>query len=163
MLVIDRNADSLSRSWCGIEIFYTNKCDNSLQLYTSMGRVGTDLTSGPLVEAVKVWDVCRTEASQDTDRRMILNYFCNQPELGGIAVDALTQMPILDESKMKSLDPNLSDVVPQSVAPLRQDGRKEYGHEAALFANHHEKFMSLNRLVRCAQCYAQTEFKSACV
>ena len=64
VLVVDRNADSLTRIWCGLELYYTNKLNKSLQLYTSMGQVGVDVFSGPLVQAVEEWDVCRMEASQ---------------------------------------------------------------------------------------------------
>ena len=159
VLLVDRNADSLSRSWCGVEIFYTNKRDKALQMYTSQGLVGEDVTSGPLFEAVKSWDVRTTEASQDSDRRMILNYFCLQDELDGILKDC-DGNPILDNRKCKSLEN--SATVPEcgaplegeppleGEAPLRQNEAQsnEYVHEAALFAKHHASFNSLNSAVR---------------
>ncbi len=44
-----------------------------LMIYTAAGRVGTDVRTGSLVEALELYDITLCEASQESDRRQILN------------------------------------------------------------------------------------------
>lgn len=84
VLIVDYQAGSLTRTWCGLEVHYTTQrpardsyvClflfsfdvlalfefrnEIDFMLYTSAGRVGSAFVSGgPLVEAVKNWDIRR--------------------------------------------------------------------------------------------------------
>ena len=50
VLVVDRDAGSLTRIWCSLEVHFTDKLEKDLQVYTPSGRIGSELvTSGPLV------------------------------------------------------------------------------------------------------------------
>eukprot|EP00746_Dinoflagellata_sp_MGD_P086878 gnl/MRDRNA2_/MRDRNA2_344378_c0_seq1.p1 gnl/MRDRNA2_/MRDRNA2_344378_c0~~gnl/MRDRNA2_/MRDRNA2_344378_c0_seq1.p1 ORF type:complete len:131 (-),score=21.51 gnl/MRDRNA2_/MRDRNA2_344378_c0_seq1:171-518(-) len=59
VLVVDREASSLQCSWCSVELFGTSKAsDKKLEVYTPCGMIGSRrVSSGPLVDAVKAWDV----------------------------------------------------------------------------------------------------------
>ncbi|CAK9070895.1 Repressor/activator protein 1 homolog (Telomeric repeat-binding factor 2-interacting protein 1) [Durusdinium trenchii] len=64
VLIVDYQAGSLSRTWCGLEVHYTTQNEKEFMLYTSAGRVGSTFVSGgPLVEAVKEWDIRRRASS----------------------------------------------------------------------------------------------------
>merc|ERR1711933_671866 len=50
ILIVDREAGSLERTWCGLEMYYTEVQEKDLTLYTSVGEVGSKCaSSGPLV------------------------------------------------------------------------------------------------------------------
>ena len=81
ILMVDRDAGSLKRSWCCLEIHYTIKLDRTFELYTSAGLVGsTAVSSGPLVDAISQWDVRESQASEVAYRRQILNFIAGEPE-----------------------------------------------------------------------------------
>jgi len=145
VLVVDRDANSLQRIWCGFELHTTLLCDKPLDLYTAAGHVGVTVTSGPLVEAIEVWDVTRMEASQDSDRRQILNFFCGgeESERAGLKTDAAGELELVNGWQKQ-----LHDVETNPEAPRRQDGREEYAHEASLLSKHSGTFDALNQAVR---------------
>ena len=73
ILMVDREAGSLKRSWCCLELHYTILEEKSLELYTSAGPVGTKaVSSGPLINAISEWDVRDSTASEEAYRRQIL-------------------------------------------------------------------------------------------
>ena len=45
VLVVDRDASSLTRIWCGFEVHVTSTMQKPLSVYTSTGKVGKDVTS----------------------------------------------------------------------------------------------------------------------
>ncbi|CAE7742303.1 Samtor [Symbiodinium sp. CCMP2456] len=144
VLVVDYQAGSLTRTWCGLEVHYTTNNDIDFVLYTSAGRVGsTYVSGGPLVEAVKTWDIRSSEASDPQYRRQILNYVAKVNELEGLKKDADGQM-VLDKMGRPSLDGNAKD----PSWPNRSNGEKEYAHEANLFKKHAKRFEDLNMMVR---------------
>ena len=144
VLVVDRDAGSLSRIWCSLEIHFTDKLDKDLQVYTPSGRIGSELvTSGPLVEALADWDVTCCEATQPCDRRQILNYLADPArENDGLAKDATGSLKLEDGWKKlmedDSTDPSIK----------RANGLPEYQHEAKLFKTHGNVFSRLNQTVR---------------
>lgn len=131
VLMIDRNCGSLFRSWCGIELHYTIEQGKELNLYSPTGRVGMRGTcSGPLVEAVKEWDIRKGAASEPAYRRRILNYVAGVDENFGVKSE-------LDENRRPQLEDDSK----------MMDG-KEYKHEDNLFRAHAKRFEDLNTLVR---------------
>lgn len=144
VLVVDYQAGSLTRTWCGLEVHYTTNNDIDFVLYTSAGRVGsTYVSGGPLVEAVKTWDIRSSEASDPQYRRQILNYVAKVNELEGLKKDADGQM-VLDKMGRPCLDGNAKD----PSWPNRSNGEQEYAHEANLFKKHAKRFEDLNMMVR---------------
>jgi len=144
VLVVDYQAGSLTRTWCGLEVHYTTNNDIDFVLYTSAERVGsTYVSGGPLVEAVKTWDIRSSEASDPQYRRQILNYVAKVNELEGLKKDADGQM-VRDKMGRPSLDGNAKD----PTWPTRSNGEKEYAHEANLFRKHAKRFENLNMMVR---------------
>ncbi|CAE7291540.1 TERF2IP [Symbiodinium natans] len=144
VLIVDSQAGSLTRTWCGLEVHYTTNNDIDFVLYTSAGRVGSSYVSGgPLVEAVKSWDIRSSEASDPQYRRQILNYVAKVNELEGLKKDKNGRM-VLDSMGRPSLDGDSRDPSWQS----RSNGEKEYSHEANLFRKHAKRFEHLNMMVR---------------
>jgi len=72
VLIVDRYQGSLARTWCGLELHYTLQQAKDLELYTPSGLVGSArASSGPLIEAVKRWDIRCIEATEESFRRQI--------------------------------------------------------------------------------------------
>ena len=86
-LVVDREANSLKRLWCALELKFTQRMDKELVVFTPSGEVGSaKVGSGPLVQVIESWDVTNCEASRDTDRRQILNFLAEGDERDGLRV-----------------------------------------------------------------------------
>jgi len=140
VLVVDRLAGSLKRTWCGLELYHTTDQEKELRVYTASGIVGGStgrVSSGPLVEAVKWWDIRATEASEAAQRRQILNYIVH-PDNEKVGV-------LKDEAGREILHPDnqaLDDV------EMRINKQNEYQHEAKLFKTHAKCFETLNMMVR---------------
>ena len=161
VLVVDRDAGSLSRIWCSLEVHFTDKLDKDLQVYTPSGRIGSQLvTSGPLVEALADWDVTCCEATQPCDRRQILNYLADPArENDGLAKDAEGSLKLEDGWK-KIMEDDTTD-----PSLKRANGSPEYQHEAQLFKTHEQVFSRLNQTVRskvraAACCFEQSSTAS---
>ncbi|CAE7033705.1 anks1b [Symbiodinium natans] len=89
VLIVDRSAGSLGRVWCGLELYLTIQSQKRLLIYTPSGLVGHSsgrASSGPLIEAIKAWDIRQTNASEDAYRRQILNYIADVDEFQGLQV-----------------------------------------------------------------------------
>lgn len=144
VLVVDREAGSLTRIWCGLELHFTDKLQKDLQVYTPSGRIGSQLvTSGPLVEAIAGWDVTCCEATQPSDRRQILNYLVNpMGEKNGLVKGADGHL-VLEQGWRKLLEDDAKD-----ATKMRTTGEAEYLHEAELFREHADAFSNLNQMVR---------------
>eukprot|EP00434_Breviolum_minutum_P041935 symbB.v1.2.037309.t1/scaffold5471.1/size26785/4 len=85
ILMVDRDAGSLRRSWCCLELHCTILKEKSLELYTSAGLVGSKaVSSGPLVDAISEWDVRESAANEEAYRRQILNFIADAPEHRGL-------------------------------------------------------------------------------
>ncbi|CAE8597307.1 unnamed protein product [Polarella glacialis] len=145
LLMVDRDASSLQRIWCGFELHLTINLRKPLVVYTSAGQVGVSVTSGRLVEAVEDFDVTQMEASQDSDRRQIINFLCGgeTTEKKGLTTDQDGNFQLVNGWQKL-----LSDVTTAPAAPRRQDGKLEYVQEAELFELHSAKFQKLNVTVR---------------
>ena len=96
-----------------------------MDLYTPAGRVGSDhATSGPLVDEVMNWDICKSDASQESDRRQIMNFIAGINEMTGLLHDATGE--VLVENGFK----RLSDTQLSEERTVRaQSGLLEYAHE----------------------------------
>ncbi|CAE7785451.1 ANKRD44 [Symbiodinium sp. CCMP2456] len=156
VLVVDRDAHSLTRIWCGLELHFTEKLRKDLQVYTPSGRIGsTRVTSGPLVEAIACWDVTSCEASQPSDRRQILNYLAHPAkEKDGLLKDDKGNL-VFENGWRKVLEDDHHQPwwTPlschgQANSRTRADGKPEYKHETVLFKQHADAFSKLNQLVR---------------
>jgi len=145
ILIVDRDASSLQRIWCGLELHLSLVLAKRLEIFTSAGQVGVTVTNGPLVESVEAWDVTRMEASQDSDRRQILNYLCRGElhERDGLKKDEHGNLALVDGWR-KTLD----GVETTANTPLRLSGQEEYVHEGNLFLQFADKFAQLNTAVR---------------
>ena len=146
VLVVDRDASSLTRIWCGFEVHVTSTMQKPLSVYTSTGKVGKDVTSGRLVDAVEEFDVMQMEATEDADRRQILNYLGGGEahERDGLKVDASGQLSLVNGYRKSLSDDAL--VVDDTLRSNSRDpsGKREYQHEAKLFKLHEEKFKEFN-------------------
>mmetsp|Transcript_63345 Transcript_63345/g.151132 ORF Transcript_63345/g.151132 Transcript_63345/m.151132 type:complete len:757 (+) Transcript_63345:61-2331(+) len=144
VMVVDYAAGSLTRTWCGLEVHYTTQKDKDFVLYTSAGMVGSQYVSGgPLVEAVKAWDIRKSEASDPPYRRQILNYVARVNELEGLQKDESGEMAV-DDMGRPSLDGDGTD----DHTPPRINGEKEFAYESMLFRKHGKRFEDLNMMVR---------------
>ncbi|CAE8734022.1 unnamed protein product [Polarella glacialis] len=145
LLIVDRDASSLQRIWCGFEVHLTIDLQKPLAVYTSAGQVGVTVTSGRLVEAVEDFDVTQMEATQDGDRRHIINFLC-----GGELLEKKGLRTAQDGNfqLVNCWQKLLSDVTTTPAAPRRQNGKLEYVQEAELFKLHAAKFQKLNATVR---------------
>ncbi|CAJ1453527.1 unnamed protein product, partial [Effrenium voratum] len=144
VLIVDFQGGSLTRTWCGLEVHYTTHNEIDFALYTSAGRVGsTYVSGGPLVEAVKNWDIRTSEASDPPYRRQILNYVAKVSELEGLEKDEEGQL-VLDNMGR----PQLSSDALDPHGAMRSSGEKEFAHEANLFRKHAKRFEHLNMMVR---------------
>lgn len=144
ILIVDRDKGSLSRSWCCLELHCTLKQGKDLELYTPSGRVGSKwASSGPLVEAVKCWDIRKSEASESPYRRQIMNYIAGVKELTGLKVlpDGTADL----QNGRPQIDKNLEALVEKRK---RGNGEQEYLYEANLFEEHADTFEELNTQVR---------------
>jgi len=143
VVIVDRDAGSLQRSWCGLELHYSLEHGKDLHLYTSSGRIGAQGTcSGPLVEAVKDWDIRRCEAAEAGHRRQILNYVAGVDEHSGLKVDS-QGAPVLENGR-----PAMMDHARDPDQSLRINDEQEYAHESNLFKRHGKRFEDLNMMVR---------------
>lgn len=151
VLIVDFQAGSLARTWCGLEVHYTVEHEMEFQFYTSAGRVGSSFVSGgPLVEAVKDWDIRRSEASEAAYRRQILNYIAREPELAGLktkrdrhgkdimVLDGMGR-PLLRGGAQEEADLD---------AEVRINGEPEFLYESRLFRKKGKRFEDLNMMVR---------------
>ena len=137
ILVVDRDASSLSRSWCGAELYLTAQEDKPLNIFTPAGQVGSRrVQSGPLVQAIEQWDITLCEASEDADRRQILNCVAGVPEL--------TEIRSAEEGDWRR---TLLSNQPTD-ARTRGNGLKEYCYEAQLFSDSSEQSENLNSRIR---------------
>ncbi|CAE7748933.1 SPY [Symbiodinium sp. CCMP2592] len=135
ILMVDRDAGSLRRSWCCLELHYTIQQEKALELYTSAGLVGSNaVSSGPLVDAISQWDVRDSTASEAAYRRQIFNFIAGVPEKAGLLT--------VDRSPYGELV--LVDGRPQLDG--QDAGNKSEEH--ALFIKHHKAFEALNMDVR---------------
>lgn len=147
VLVVDRQAGSLDRTWCALEVHYCVEHEMDFELYTSVGRVGSsDVSGGPLVEAVKAWDIRRSEASDPSYRRQILNYIAGVDELEGLQKTAEGKMATNTRGRPQLLGGAAEKRDPDAVR--RINGEEEYAHEAALHRRHAKRFDDLNMMVR---------------
>ncbi|CAE7564828.1 Amacr [Symbiodinium sp. CCMP2456] len=140
VLIVDRSAGSLGRVWCGLELYLTIQSQKRLLIYTPSGLVGHSsgrASSGPLIEAIKAWDIRQTNASEDAYRRQILNYIAGIDEFQGLQVAADGRL-LRDHGR-----PLLKD---QDHDTRSREG--EYTHEASLFKDHSKVFEELNMMVR---------------
>ena len=129
VLVVDRNAGSLGRTWCGLEVHWTVDSEKDLEVYTPTGRVGGDrASSGPLIEAIKQWDIRETQASDICYSRHIFNFIAGVDEHAGLQSTTGGALTL------------------ERGRPMLQEGTGE--HEAALFREHALRFESLNMAVR---------------
>ncbi|CAJ1399597.1 unnamed protein product [Effrenium voratum] len=110
ILVIDRDAGSLRRSWCCLELHYTILKEKSLELYTPAGQVGSEsVSSGPLVDAISEWDVRDSAASEEAYRRQILNFIADVPDYRGLLTkDSISCKLDLADGYRPQLDPAVS-------------------------------------------------------
>ncbi|CAE8615326.1 unnamed protein product [Polarella glacialis] len=145
LLIVDRDASSLQRIWCGFELLLAIDLQKPLVVYTSAGQVGVSATSGRLVEAVEDFDITQMEASQESDRRQIINFLC-----GGELLEKKGLKTAQDGNfqLVNGWQKQLSDVTTTPAAPRRQNGKLEYVQEAELFKLHSAKFQKLNATVR---------------
>lgn len=131
ILMVDRDAGSLRRSWCCLELHYTILQEKSLELYTSAGLVGSKaVSSGPLVDAISEWDVRESAASEEAYRRQILNFIADVPEHSGL-ITAPTGGLLLS-----------NDHRPQLDLSVNQDYEREF------MQKHRKAFEDLNMSVR---------------
>ncbi|CAK9014353.1 unnamed protein product [Durusdinium trenchii] len=97
ILIVDRDAGSLTRSWCCLELHCTILKEKELQLYTSNGQVGSSaVSSGPLVDAISRWDVRKSEAAEQAYKRQILNFIADVPETHGLRTDCSGNLCCID-------------------------------------------------------------------
>jgi len=144
VLVVDRQAGSLDRTWCGFEMQLTAKSGKHLDIYTPAGRVGSDrASSGPLLDALEQWDITVTETSQPTDRRQILNYVAGVDELAGLHTDATGKLPVVVNG-FKQLSDERPALKPRQV----RSGKSDYAYEEELVHEREDAFAKLNQLVR---------------
>ncbi|CAE7582165.1 anks1b [Symbiodinium pilosum] len=144
VLIVDRSAGSLGRVWCGLELYQTIRSQKRLLIYTPSGLVGHSsgrASSGPLIEAIKAWDIRQTDASEDAYRRQILNYIAGVDEFEGLELVADGSLA-RDHGRPLLEDEELEDQA------LRSSGALEYKHEACLFKDHSKVFEDLNMMVR---------------
>eukprot|EP00439_Symbiodinium_sp_Y106_P082946 s1288_g22.t1 len=142
VLIVDRSAGSLGRVWCGLELYLTIQSQKRLLIYTPSGLVGHSsgrASSGPLIEAIKAWDIRQTNASEDAYRRQILNYIAGIDEFQGLQVGADGRL-LRDHGR-----PLLQQRDDDHDARSREG---EYEHEACLFKDHSKVFEELNMMVR---------------
>ena len=148
VLVVDRSGGSLTRMWCALELKLTIDYNKRLEVYTPSGRVGSKrVTSGPLVEQIAGFDVTRCGASEDADRRQILNYLVNPSrECEGLVVDDDGKL-VVSNGWQKQLAS--TERVPDAAdARRRADGSLEYVFEATLVAKHATELDAVSELVR---------------
>ena len=122
--------------------------------------MGSDrASSGPLVEAVKHWDIRATDASEDSFRRQILNYIGTggKDETAGLLKGPGGDLvldhgrPVLDTAPdAQALDQKLP----------RANGKKgcEFLHESGLFRSHSKAFEDLNMMVRFLELEQEKQF-----
>eukprot|EP00438_Fugacium_kawagutii_P031870 Skav224123 [mRNA] locus=scaffold2427:317724:322270:- [translate_table: standard] len=134
ILMVDRDAGSLRRSWCCLELHYTIKLERNFELYTSAGLVGSAaVSSGPLVDAVSAWDVRDSQASEMAYRRQILNFIAGEPEKHGLqTIDGTA------DGKLLLIDGR----------PQLDEYQDRFSEEQALLTNHRRAFEDLNMDVR---------------
>jgi hypothetical protein len=73
--------------------------------------VGEEVTSGRLVDAVEDFNVMQMEASEDADRRQILNYLSGGEthERDGLQTDATGELALVDGWRKRLGDQTLVD------------------------------------------------------
>lgn len=128
----DRQQSALSRCWTGLELYHTISVGKELDIYTSLGRIGSPAaSSGPLCEAMKRWDIRKTKATEEAYRRQILNYIAGEDQFKGLQRDEDKNVPLLIDGR-----------------PLLQDDEEPCVYDARLLSTHAEKFEDLNMAVR---------------
>eukprot|EP00931_Biecheleriopsis_adriatica_P118617 TRINITY_DN93978_c0_g1_i1.p1 TRINITY_DN93978_c0_g1~~TRINITY_DN93978_c0_g1_i1.p1 ORF type:complete len:847 (+),score=131.06 TRINITY_DN93978_c0_g1_i1:90-2630(+) len=142
VFMIDREAKSLTRSWCGFELWLTADDDQKqLELYTPTGRIGSEkASSGPVFDALGHWNICETDSSQEADRRQIMNLIAGVDELTGIEV-AQSGKALL-KSGLKSL----SDKRLVTGSARLSGTRSEFAHEAHLFQHYQHAFAKVSHV-----------------
>jgi hypothetical protein len=95
VLMLDKEASSLSRLWCLIEVYLvTERPDvvgdkaEDLQILTPLGVLGTPgVQSGPVFEALKGVKTSTATATEKPDRRQLLNYIGGMKQTDGLMMD----------------------------------------------------------------------------
>ncbi|CAJ1370192.1 unnamed protein product [Effrenium voratum] len=107
ILMVDRDAGSLRRSWCCLELHYTILQEKSLEFYTSAGPIGSKtVSSGLLVDAISEWDVRESAASEEAYRRQILNFIAEVPEHSGLLT--ASGKLLLSDDQRPQVDPSVN-------------------------------------------------------
>eukprot|EP00931_Biecheleriopsis_adriatica_P124358 TRINITY_DN9948_c0_g1_i4.p1 TRINITY_DN9948_c0_g1~~TRINITY_DN9948_c0_g1_i4.p1 ORF type:complete len:824 (-),score=147.49 TRINITY_DN9948_c0_g1_i4:137-2608(-) len=141
VLLVDRSAGSLSRTWCALELYRTAASSKDLEVYTPLGKVGAGrASSGPLIESVKAFDIRITEASDDSYRRQILNYIAHEDEALGLQREENGTIRLVDGR------PALEDM--REEKEVRMSGKPELSYESELFKKHAKEFEAVNMKVR---------------
>ncbi|CAE8620836.1 unnamed protein product [Polarella glacialis] len=87
------------------------------------------------------------EATQDSDRRQIINFLCGGEllEKKGLKTDQDGNFQLVNGWQKQLTDETTTTT---SVSPRRQNGKLEYVYEAELFESHFDKFQTLEAIVR---------------
>lgn len=142
VLMIDRQAGSLNRTWCGFELWLTAEDNKELELYTPAGRVGSEKAgSGPLMDALERWDIRDTDASQPADRRQIVNAVAGIPELEGLVQVRPGKALLKDGLK------ELEDTTLATMKRRFSRNSFEFAHEARVFQENQYSFARVNNIV----------------
>jgi len=92
VLMLDKTANALTRSWCSFELWLTTTCGKKLEICTPSGPVGCSrASSGEILEAIKHLDLRRAKASEPVDQRQIMNKIAGVPEMTGICTRGTTK------------------------------------------------------------------------
>eukprot|EP00930_Biecheleria_cincta_P027505 TRINITY_DN19311_c0_g3_i1.p1 TRINITY_DN19311_c0_g3~~TRINITY_DN19311_c0_g3_i1.p1 ORF type:complete len:624 (+),score=88.99 TRINITY_DN19311_c0_g3_i1:60-1931(+) len=140
VLLVDRSAGSLRRTWCALELYRTAAENKDLEVYTPLGKVGNGrASSGPLIESLREFDIRSTEASDDSYRRQILNYIASEDEAKGLkqengVIQLLQGRPALEDERRDD--------------GFRPSGRPRLMYETELFQRYAKVFESVNMRVR---------------
>jgi len=119
-----------------------------LLLCTPAGLVGSRrVTSGPVLEALRVLETCKAEASKDSDRRRILNYIAHS-YFSETADESSELRGLVQRDGRLELSPGTEDKVP---GVFRTNGKAEYAFEHGLVREEApKKFFYLDENIRRA-------------
>eukprot|EP00930_Biecheleria_cincta_P084078 TRINITY_DN73572_c0_g1_i1.p1 TRINITY_DN73572_c0_g1~~TRINITY_DN73572_c0_g1_i1.p1 ORF type:complete len:720 (-),score=111.46 TRINITY_DN73572_c0_g1_i1:194-2353(-) len=149
VLVVDREAGSLQRSWCSVELLSTHKMNKHLELHTASGRIGSShVSSGPLVDAVESWDVTKCGASEDADRRLILNALAGVDQTQGLKTKEDGSLELTVDKRKSLEDVSLVHPASKIVRHTPEGEVPEYAYEANLLRDYQEEFDKFSKIVQ---------------
>jgi hypothetical protein len=116
LLMLDKEASSLDRLWCLIEIYillfdYKKILDwdaSNMDILTPMGPIGSSsVKTAPVIQSISNVNTRLAKATNKGDQRQILNYIAGEPEFTGLVTEHVDGRQRLKAPKQ--LDPGVQN------------------------------------------------------